>query len=113
MPNVLISKLGKNLIIQEVKQIQLVRSADYFPTSSCDRLKQNLENWFDIKNNCTNLTFNFNYGSSSVFSSYFQQIFYVFIRYNLQIYNNLKYNFDWCIISVVFQSSKIKHRDQN
>ena len=29
-----------NPIIQEVKQIQLVRSADDFPTSSCDWLKQ-------------------------------------------------------------------------
>ena len=44
-----------NLIIQEVKQIQLVnRSTDDFPTSSCDWLKQKLEYWFNIINNLTN-----------------------------------------------------------
>ena len=38
-------------MIQEVKQIQLVRSADDLPTSSCDWLKEKLENWFNIINN--------------------------------------------------------------
>ena len=34
--------------------MQLVRSADDFPTSSCDWLKQKLEKWFDLINNWTN-----------------------------------------------------------
>ena len=38
-------------MIQEVKQIQLVRSTDDFPTSSRDWLKQKLEDWFDLINN--------------------------------------------------------------
>ena len=32
----------------------MVRSADDFPTSSCDWLKQKLENWFDLINDWTN-----------------------------------------------------------